>query len=233
MKVPLSLLFAFSALVVCGANEVPFSYYETIVDRQMFGAPPANFDPEKMPSEVAKTKAAEMTKEQERVMKAIRFSVLNVTPSGEVAVGFTDSGDPKNPLHYYLKVGEEQNGWRVKAADKDAATMTIEKEGIEVTLKLGSDSASDPSSVNRTKDVKMPLHQASPVASARQSLREKRAERERVRDEQAKVEKAKAAEDRAAMLEQLNQMRNELQAVRQLNETQESKSAEHAGAQEN
>lgn len=233
MKAFVSLLFAFSALAVCGAADVPFSYYETIVARQMFGAPPVNFDPEKMPSEVAKTKAAEMTKEQERVMKAIRFSVLNVTPSGEVAVGFTDSGDPKNPLHYYLKVGEEQNGWRVKAADKDAATMTIEKEGIEVTLRLGSDSASDPSSVNRTKDVKAPLLARTSEGVRTPSLRERRAERERVRDEQAKVEKAKAAEDRAAMLEQLNQMRSELQAVRQLNETQESKSSGHDGAEAN
>ena len=61
----LCVIFVLSAL----AERQPYERYQTIVDRQMFGPPPADFDPTKMPSEVAKTKAKadqELTKEQER-----------------------------------------------------------------------------------------------------------------------------------------------------------------------
>ena len=87
------------------AERQPFSRYQPIIDRQMFGELPADFDPEKMPSEVAKSSAkgeAELTKEQEQIKSAIRFSSINITPSGETAVGFADNSDPKAPRHYYL-----------------------------------------------------------------------------------------------------------------------------------
>lgn len=127
------------------AERQPYERYQSIVDRQMFGAPPPGFDPTKPPSEVSKSDAAaaeaQLTKEQEQIKSAIHFSVINVTPSGDTAVGFTDSSDSKNPVHYYLKVGEQRNGWLVKEADPVKATMTIAKGEVEVSLSIGGNSA--------------------------------------------------------------------------------------------
>ena len=127
------------------AERQPYERYQSIVDRQMFGAPPPGFDPTKPPSEVSKSEAAaaeaQLSKEQEQIRSAIHFSVINVTPSGDTAVGFTDNGDAKNPVHYYLKVGEQRNGWLVKEADPVKATMTIAKGDVEVSLSIGGNSA--------------------------------------------------------------------------------------------
>ena len=202
MRNLLTILCAFAALSVL-AERQPFERYQTILDRQMFGPPPPDFDPTKMPSEVTKAKGGskaekELTQEQEKVKKAIKFSVLNVTPSGEIVVGFSDNADPKNPLHYYLKVGESQNGWTVKAADKDEATMTIEKDDIEVTLRLGGDSATDANAVSRTGAANA---SGRPGASAGASLfggAHSLRERRRLREEQIRAEEAaKHAEDTA------------------------------------
>ena len=138
-------LLAFVASLPLFAERQPYERYQSIVDRQMFGAPPPGFDPTKPPSEVSKADAreaeAQLSKEQEQIRSAIHFSVINVTPSGDTAVGFTDNGDPKNPIHYYLKVGEQRNGWLVKEADPVKATMTIAKGDVEVSLSIGGNSA--------------------------------------------------------------------------------------------
>lgn len=207
-----ALVFVVMAVLSAAAERPAFERYQSIVDRQMFGQPPAGFDPTKMPSEVTKSKSdAELTKEQEQVKKAIRFSVINVTPSGETVVGFSDNGDPKNALHYYLKVGESQNGWTVKAADPEEATMTIEKEGIEVTLKLGGDSSTDTGAVvNRAAE--NAANQATSLRARRRQEDAQRKEREDRRDqmqtellnemqrlrEEREAEKAAAAEREAA-----------------------------------
>lgn len=137
-------------VILCGltlqAERVPYERYQTIVDRQMFGMPPPGFDPTKPPSEVSKSagKAVseeQLSQEQKEIKSAIHFSVINVTPGGETAVGFTDNGDAKNPVHYYLKVGESRNGWTVKEADPVKATMTIAKGEVEVSLLIGANSA--------------------------------------------------------------------------------------------
>ena len=136
-----------AAAGTAAAERQPYDRYQSIVDRQMFGPLPPNFDPTKSPAEVSKSSGAaaekELTKEQEKVKSAIRFSVINVTPEGDTAIGFTDNSDPKAPKHYYLKVGEARGGWEVKAADAKAATMTIAKDGVEVSLTLGGDSSKD------------------------------------------------------------------------------------------
>ncbi len=128
------------------ADRQPYERYQTIVERQMFGQPPEGFDPTVPPSEVSRTKGdvrseVELTKEQEKVKKAIYFSVINVTPEGDTAVGFTDNSMPKEPKHYYLKVGEERDGWKVLEADLAAKSMRIVKDEIEVSLTLGGNSA--------------------------------------------------------------------------------------------
>jgi flagellar biosynthesis GTPase FlhF len=65
--------------------------------------------------------------------------MINITPAGDVAVGFTDTS--ANPVeNYYLKVGRSQNGWTVKSADPAAESVTLEKGGVDVTVKLGETS---------------------------------------------------------------------------------------------
>ena len=98
-----------SALAEVAAKR-PYEDYTSIIDRQMFGALPPGFDPTKLPTEVAKIDQKALSKEQEKLQSAIRFSMINITPSGEVAVGFSDNSNPKAPVHYYLKVGEERGG---------------------------------------------------------------------------------------------------------------------------
>ena len=234
----LCVIFVLSAL----AERQPYERYQTIVDRQMFGQPPPDFDPTKMPSEVAKTKAKadqELTKEQEQVKKAIKFSVLNVTPAGETVVGFSDNGDPKNPLHYYLKVGESQNGWTVKEADREAATMTIvNQEGIEVTLKLGGDSASNAAAVTRAGDAASnEAGRGRALFSGLRSLRERRrmqqeadqARREaadKAREQQEAEERKQHEAERAEQREQLLRIQEELRKVREQREAQKSETAE-------
>ncbi len=134
------------SLATCAfAEKQSFDRYQSIIDRQPFGQPPAGFDPQRMASEVTKGEgemaAEQLTQEQEQIQKAVSFSMLNVEANGSVMVGFSDRTNPKAPRHYYLAVGDTQDGWLVKACDPSAETMTIEKDSVEVTLKLGENSA--------------------------------------------------------------------------------------------
>jgi len=213
-----------SALVLL-AERQPLDRYQSVIDRQMFGALPPGFDPTKPPSEVsakdARAQEQELTKEQEQVKSSIHFSVINVTPSGDIAVGFTDNGDAKSPKHYYLKVGESRDGWTVKEADPLAATMTIAKtassgEQIEVSLSIGGNSANG----GTTKGANASAAQAGRSAPQRSgllggratgtaggirglgSLRERRAlrEQQRAADAQAAADAKKAAEEKEAQI---------------------------------
>lgn len=146
MKKYLTSLFVIMLVLSAAAERQQYERYQSIVDRQMFGPLPPGFDPTKSPNEVQKSSASsaaqkELTKEQEKVKSAIRFSMINLTPEGETVIGFTDNSDPKVPVHYYMKVGEKRNGWEVKEADADTAKMTIVKDGVEVSLELGGDSS--------------------------------------------------------------------------------------------
>lgn len=214
----------FAALTVV-AERQPYERYRTIVDRQMFGQPPPGFDPSKMPSEVAKTKDAEVAKKEEAVKKSIRFSVINVTSAGETVVGFSDNGDPKNALHYYLKVGESQNGWTVKAADPDEATMTIEKEGIEVTLKLGGDSATSQDAV---KSVASSSREGALALSASGSLRERRRQREAAEESARNEREERRDKVQSELLSELQKLKEEQRQAREDAERREREAAEAA-----
>jgi hypothetical protein len=139
----MKILLTFSALALVFplfAEKQPFERYQSILDRQMFGQTPVGFDPTKSPSEATRVNQRELTKEQEQLQSSIHFSMINITPDGATAVGFTDNS-VQPPVHYYLKVGESRNGWTVKEADPNKATMTIEKGEISVSLELGANSA--------------------------------------------------------------------------------------------
>lgn len=224
---PLLLIVLVASGVVRAAERQPFERYQSIVDRQMFGDPPPGFDPDKLPSEVAKSSGkadVELTKEQEQVKKSIRFSVINVTSAGETVVGFSDNGDPKNPLHYYLKVGESQNGWTVKEASAEEATMTVEKDGVEVSLKLGGDSGAAPIPAVAPQrggllDNRMSLRGRRQLqAEQMQADAAKRAEEEKARQAREEEEKKQREAERAEQREQLLRIQEELRKAREARE---------------
>jgi hypothetical protein len=262
MKIVLSFC-ALALSLPLWAGKQPYDRYQSIVDRQMFGTPPPGFDPTKPPSEVTRASGAasgdaeQLTKEQQQLKSAIHFSVINVTPGGETAVGFTDNGDAKNPVHYYLKVGETRNGWTVKEADPIKATMTISKGEIEVSLAIGDNSAkggkpSDKSAVAGATPAAAPragLLRAAPPARAGgsdllSSLRGRRMLRERQRQDaaaqaakrEAEANRLQAERDRQAAEEKAQHEQERAEQRAQLMQIQEelrkAREERHARARE-
>ena len=260
-----ALLSAAAAVALSSAayaERQPYSRYESIVDRQMFGPLPPNFDPTKSPAEVAKGSGSasekELTKEQEKVKSAVRFSVINVTPEGDTAIGFTDNSDPKKPVHYYLKVGESRGGWVVKEADAKAATMTVAKDGVEVSLSLGGDSAkgagkaAESPAAPRASAPSTPrsslLGGAGSLAAMRQARREREeaakraseaenaqreAERAQREAERAQREAEREEQQRAEREEQRKQLEQIREELRKAREERQSRELEKPAEQQN
>ena len=220
--------FAVAVALPAYAEKPAFDRYRTILDRQMFGPLPDDFDPTKLPSEVSRSSSAasgraaeQLTKEQEKLKSAVRFSVINMTPQGDVAVGFTDSSEAKSPRHYYLRVGETRDGWLVKEADPETATMTVAKGEIEVTLSIGQDSAKADAKGDAAKGSAKGA--AANAAGLRRSpLLGGIGSRRRQREERQAAQAAQAAQ-MAATSEQLRQ---ELNAIREEREQARLEQAE-------
>ena len=218
--------------VAAVAERQPIDRYQSIIDRQMFGQPPPNFDPTVPPNMVQKGagEEKELTREQEAIKSAIHFSAINVTPDGSVAVGFTDNSDPKAPIHYYLKVGESRNGWKVLEADPVKAKMKIAKDDVEVALDLGANSAKGGGSTSRggvASNTSGANFRPSLLGSRRfgaggdssggvgGSLRERRALREQARQEELAKEKELEAKRRAEAAAKEEEREKEREAQRQ------------------
>ena len=226
------------------AEKQPISRYQTIIDRQMFGPLPPGFDPTKSPNDVQKTSSKDekqLTQEQAKLQSAIHFSVINVASDGQPEVGFTDNSDPKAPKHYFMKVGETRDGWTVKEADAESATMTIAKGEIEVSLSLGGNSAKDggtsraggaSASASRMANMRssggllggglaggsmrarrLQRQQEAQAAAAKQQ--EEQAAREAERQAQAEQEKQQREAERAEQRQQLLAIQEELKRVRE------------------
>ena len=255
-----SILFACClALQLVLAEKQPFDRYQSILDRQMFGPLPPDFDPTKLPSEVSKSSSAtekQLTQEQEKLQSAIHFSMINVTPEGETEVGFTDNSDPKVPVTYLLKVGESRNGWTVKEADAVAATMTVAKGEIEVSLSLGGNSASLADATARSGGASAPasgatrpsglgpgqrpgllggslrarrLQRQQAAAADEAKRKEEQAAKDAERQAQAEQEKAQREAERAEQRQQLLAIQEELKRVREA-KASAAKSDEEANA---
>ena len=120
---------------------LPFERYETIIERMPFGPEPADADSAPAAGgDVAgeAITAQQRTAEEQTLASSVRVSALNVTPAGDVKVGFTDSS-AKPPVSYYLKVGSSRDGWTVKSADPVAESVALARGGVEVVVKLGGD----------------------------------------------------------------------------------------------
>ena len=247
-------VFAVSVLLASAlfAEHQPFDRYQSIVDRQMFGKPPPGFDPTKPASMVQKGEEKEITREQEALKSAIHFSAINVTPDGATAVGFTDNSNGKQPMHYYLKVGEERDGWKVIEADAVKATMKIEKNDVEVSLTLGDNSAKGggttsakpaPGVAPQRPGLLGPRRVVSAGDGAGMnrmvSLRERRAAREAERAAEAEKKAAREAEaekekaEREEQRKELQLLKDELKAQRDAAEAERAAREAERAAREN
>ena len=255
MKFRIAALAALAALAAA-AERQPLERYQSIIDRQMFGELPDDFDPTKLPSEVQKTtsrSAKELSAEQEKLRSAIHFSVINVRGDGRVEVGFTDNSDPKEPRHYFICEGDTAGGWTVEEADADSATMTISRDGVSLELRLGDNSAKGGGSMKRTGDASgsasapASTPRNSPLLgngtggflSARRRREQREAEDQKRREEEdrKRAEREAAEEQRNAELEaereeqrkQLADIQEELRRVREAKAaSKETKGANNA-----
>ena len=185
MKHALTVLTALSVLSVFG-EKFEFNRYQSVIDRQMFGALPKGFDPAKLPSEVKKSSNRELSQEEEKLKNSINFSVINVDLDGVVHVGFSDMTDPKAPVHYYLKVGEAQDGWKVVEADKETASMTIERDDVSLELTLGDNTkAGQALPASATKNLSVPAGPKSESFRSRRD-RQRKDENDQLREEMRK-----------------------------------------------
>jgi hypothetical protein len=109
-----------------------FAPYQVIIDRAIFGKPP--------PVKAAPAPAPvpdPAQKQAEALAKKITVKAVNRTPSGNTAVGLIDN-DAKPPRILYLNVGDTVDGYTILAADCDAETATIEKDGVVISLQLST-----------------------------------------------------------------------------------------------
>ena len=128
-----------------------FERFKTIMDRNPFGRPPPGFDPDAPGGAVdvrggaegsaEAAAAAEASAVEQQIISSVRVSMLNVTPSGKINVGFTDSS-VQPPRNYLMEVGEKREGcdWLVVEADTEKLTVKLSKGGVDATLKLGGGS---------------------------------------------------------------------------------------------
>lgn len=246
MKLTIAIFVAIAATLACFAKQ-PFERYQSILDRQMFGLPPDGFDPNKSPNDPSIRAAKpgkeekELAAEQQKLKSAIHFSVINLMPDGTTAVGFSDNSNPKEPKHYYLRVGESRDGWLVKEANAKTASMVIVKNDLEVALTIGDNSAKGGGKTTNVSAAKTRPPMLSNSLMSRRRMRRQREEdfrkqqeaidaaKEAERAAKAQKDREEAAAERAAQHEELMNLREEIR--RQLEDKR--KAAEPVGNNEN
>ena len=231
-----------------------FAPYQTILDRLPFGPLPPNFNPDAPPgtppgagdsANGPNAGEEELTEDEQQIVASVRVSILNVTPSGVAAVGFTDSS-VQPPTHYYMKVGEKRDVWEVKEADPAEQTVVLLKNGVEATLKVGEGVAGGDNKKKTASARPMSLrvlahaggrdgNMPSPRMSAMERLRARRRQSdedlkaEEARREaavaEARKDAAKAAAEREQQREALLQIQEELRRQR---EEREQRAAQEA-----
>lgn len=136
------------APAVAGAEKRPLDLYEPIWQRAPFGPPPEN---PALPPELAGKGGAggaedeeapeELTVDQEQLQASVGFHVLNLDAAGDAWVGFSDTSDPQKTEYHYVRVGDSEGEWTVKSADPLEGTVVLEKNGVEITRRIGEAAA--------------------------------------------------------------------------------------------
>jgi len=116
-------------------REIPFdeSPYPVILNRMPFGVPP---DPNAQNAVATTVNDAKVQAEQKKLAESFSWTAINITPEGKTAIGFTDLG-AKPQESYYITVGESAGNWKLIQADYASETATIEKDGVQISLKFG------------------------------------------------------------------------------------------------
>ena len=139
-----------------------FERFKTILDRMPFGRPPPGFNPDAPggagngqldSAEAAEAAAAaEAGEVEQQIITSVRVSMLNRTADGRVFVGFTDSS-VQPAKNYLLELGEkrEKCEWQVVGADPDNREVTLSKDGVEATLKIGGGGGASDDKGNKVK----------------------------------------------------------------------------------
>lgn len=247
---------AILAVLPLAAEKLPIERYESLIHRHPFGQPPEGFDPNRMAGSVSKNDGkdeVQATEEQQAIMKSVAFSVLNVEADGSIMVGFTDNSNQKSPKHYYLAKGASSGGWMVKEADPATKSMTVSKDGVDVTLTLGGNSSGvDLSKKSDAGDGrrKLRLREAGENAGSRpggalygmktrreqrmaaeareKADAEERRKREAAEAEEREREKAQREQDREEQRLQLEALREELRAQREAKASPEGRPQDEA-----
>ena len=251
-KTVLFFAVAMAAAAVHSAAQ-PFERYQSVIDRKPFGPEPVNFNPEAAPGSADALAAAggamseeQRTAEEQQLAASVRVSMINVTPSGSVAVGFTDNS--ANPVeNYYLAIGRSQNGWTVKSANPATETVELAKDGVEVKVKLGETAGganakaakgrrpAQPAAPQSRSGLPSPDAAPSPAAAegaqlgALARLRQRRAEM-RAKAEEAAAKKAQA--DAVAAAERVERAEREAEERRQRAEREAREAEERAQQRE-
>ena len=118
---------------VAAAGQRPFSDYQPIIDRKPFGEL-VKISPAK--SKVEEAAAVEQEKQEQKLARQIDLKAVNITPRGQIAVGFVDKSE-RPPRTYYVKLGDTVAGYTIAYADVDEEIATIEKDDVTISLKLG------------------------------------------------------------------------------------------------
>ena len=234
-----------------GAAADSFAPYQTILDRMPFGPLPPNFNPDAPPGTAAASAGAtgeeevQLTEDEQQIVSSVRVSILNVTPSGAVAVGFTDSA-AQPPMNYYMKVGEKRDVWEVKEADPAEQTVVLVKNGVEATLKVGEGVAGGDKKGKGARPMPMAMTRGqarmgglqegnAPHVSAMDRLRARRMrsvedlKAEEARREAAAAEERKNAAQAAAEREQQREALMQIQEeLRRQREEREQRAAQEA-----
>ena len=166
-----------------------------------------------------------------------------MTPSGEIEVGFSDLSDKATPRHYFLKVGESQNGWSVEKADAETATVTLSKDDIVLDLSLGENSANGSGSIKKSAPASAPRASSGLLGGNYMTARQRREQRDlefqqRSMDlekakEELQADKEERERSREALRAQLSELKDAIQRVRKNNEESGRGSSESDGARGN
>ncbi len=108
--------------------QADFSRYAVILERRPFGEAP-DPEPEPPPRPTGPSYADELR------------LVAMTKRQGDIRVGLVD-GNVSPARSYFLFVGDEEDGLRVVAADYDAETVMVERDGDQRTIRMGGGSAS-------------------------------------------------------------------------------------------
>ncbi|MBM4148606.1 MAG: hypothetical protein FJ224_06140 [Lentisphaerae bacterium] len=106
----------------CGAVADAFAPYQVILDKQIFGEPPA---PEAVVSPEVKADPG--------FARDLRLCALTYTEEAGIRAGVIDIKTHRN---YYLSIGGEEEGVRLVDADFDEESVLVEKNGLQRRLYL-------------------------------------------------------------------------------------------------